>query len=324
MRFLIHPLARWARAARLSMLGDEPQWRMIGCGGLVMKIDRKDYSDRAYCVGLYERHILHLIRTIVRPGDVCIDVGAQKGYITLHLAKAVKSSGRVMAFEPDPRAMELLQAHCGRNRLENVALYPYALADAPGKCGFTLSKQLGWSSRFPNPLAAAVQASMIEVDTHRLDDVVAAPGVRPQSISFIKIDAEGSEPLVLAGAEQTLRTFRPILLFEVNKPSLRAANLSTEGMEERLRALGYQLYTILLMRVGFRLTLSLAPVESLACSIGEFDNILAVTSDAEHVRRMEAAAPGFRAMLLNTRTDGCQGQSPIVNSRHSRREGGKI
>jgi hypothetical protein len=59
-----------------------------------MRIDPKDRADRAFYLGSYEQHLARVIAATIRPGDVCIGVGAQKGFITLHLAKAV-GAGRL-------------------------------------------------------------------------------------------------------------------------------------------------------------------------------------------------------------------------------------
>jgi FkbM family methyltransferase len=248
-----------------------------------MRIDPKDSMDRAYYLGTYEQSLVHFIASEVRSGDVCIDVGAQKGFITLHLAKAVGAEGLVFAFEPDPRAMDALRSNIQRNALEQVRLFSCALGDCEASCRFVLSHQLGWSSRFPNDLAKTAVAATISVRTRRLDDIIAEEGIAPEThrISFIKIDAEGSEPLVLQGAQETLRRFRPIVHIEVNKPSLCAGGFSADSLEALLRPLDYQFYAIRFGRTGcLRCRLSLTPIESLTTDIGGFADVLAVSSSS--------------------------------------------
>jgi len=247
-----------------------------------MQIDPNDWMDRAFYLSSYEQHLVHLIAATVRSGDVCIDVGAQKGFITLHLAVAVGPGGQVMAFEPDPRAMEALSSHVLRNGFEQVKLYACALGDRDGVCEFVLSRQLGWSSRFPNEFAKAAVASITSVCTRRLDDVLAEVGVCPEThhLSFMKIDAEGSEPLILQGARETIERFRPTIHIEVNKASLYAGGFSTDSIEFLLRSLDYELYAIGFRRSGWllRRRLSLIPVASLASDIQGCQDLLAVSS----------------------------------------------
>ncbi len=281
LRLLVRPIRQSYQALRILPLGRVPKWRGVG-GTICMQIDPTDWMDRAFYLGAYEPHLVELIATTVRPGDVCFDVGAQKGFITLHLAKAVGPGGRVIAFEPDPRAMEVLTSNVQRNGYRQVSLQAYAVGDCDSRCAFGLSRQLGWSSRFPNDMAKPTVESTISVQTRSLDDIVKEMGIAPQThrLSFIKIDAEGSEPLILQGARETLERFRPTVHVEVNKPSLRAGGYSAASVEALLRPLGYQLYTIRFQRTGWlqRRRLSLVPVTSLTSDIGDHEDVLAVSS----------------------------------------------
>jgi FkbM family methyltransferase len=237
--------------------------------------------DRAFYFGSYEQHLVNLVAATVRTGDVCIDVGAQKGFITLHMADAVGPGGLVIAVEPDPRAMDVLRSNVRRNGFQNVRLYSCALGDCDGFCTFTLSHQLGWSSRFPNDLAKTAVATTISVPTRRLDDIIAEAGVAPggHRISFIKIDAEGSEPLVLQGAQETLAKFRPTIHIEVNKPSLYAGGFTADSLQTMLRQLDYQFYAIRLRRKGgLRRRLFLIPIASLTVDLGSCEDVLAISS----------------------------------------------
>ena len=281
LRTLARPI-RWGyRTFRTIPLGRAPKWRLVG-GQFYMNIDPKDWVDRAFYLGSYEQHLVRLIASTVRFGDVCVDVGAQKGFITLHLAKAVGPLGRVVAFEPDPRAMETLRSNIQRNGFAQVKLFSCALGDCDADCQFALSRRLGWSSRFPNDLAKPTIASTISVRTRRLDDILTDAGTvaGTHRISFIKIDAEGSEQLVLQGARETLARFRPTIHIEVNKASLWAGGFSTDSIESLLRSLDYELYAVRLSRTGAFLQrrLCLTPVASLTSDIGACEDVLAVNS----------------------------------------------
>lgn len=271
---------RWnCRAIRTILLGRAPQWRFVG-GKFYMRIDPHDVTDRAFYLGTFSPELIQLIAVLVRPGDVCLDVGAQKGFIALHMARAAGPSGRVIAFEPDPRAMDALRSNVQRNALEQVSLFPCALADSDAECKFALSRQIGWSSRFPNELARPTVISTVSVRTRRLDDVIAELGLQPLNdrLSLIKIDAEGSEPLVLQGALQTLQRFRPTIHIEINRASLRAGGFTSGSIEDLLRSLNYDLFTLRFRRAGawLRRRLNLRPVASLTSGMQVCEDVLAV------------------------------------------------
>lgn len=271
-------------AIRTQMLGRTKAWRVIK-GQFEMSIDPTDYMDRKFYLGTYSQPLIRLIDTIVRPGDVCVDVGAQKGYITLHLANAVGRMGHVLAFEPDPRAMKVMYGNVRRNNFEQVSLYDCGLGNGDGVCEFALSSQLGWSSRFPNEIAKATVASTTRITVRPLDEIVAEANIAPQThrLSFIKIDAEGSEPLILEGAQKTLKNFSPLLHIEINRASLRAGNFSVSAIDVLLDALDYDLYAIAFRRSGWRQkrSVSLSSMASLESEVHDCQDILAVPKHSD-------------------------------------------
>jgi FkbM family methyltransferase len=232
------------RRAKIATLGAAPSWRNVP-GGLQACIDPRDPFDCLYYCGLYEPHLFQLIGQVVHAGDVCLDIGAQKGYVAMRLARAVGPTGGVIAVEPDPRALDILRRNCTRNGLRNIRTFACAAAEAAGSCHFLLSSRLGWSTRFPNALAQTVPSQPTTVTTRTVDELVASGSLPPdRRIVFLKIDVEGSEPLVLRGAAETLRTHRPTLFLEINRGSLRAGGFSHDDIERPLLALGYRFRAI--------------------------------------------------------------------------------
>jgi FkbM family methyltransferase len=231
------------RRARLARLGATPSWRAVG-HHLEMWIDPADSMDREFYLGTYDPWLLHVVRCIVRAGDTCLDIGAHKGYVTLRLATLVGSGGRVYAFEPDPRARERLEEHGRRNWLPQVSVLPYAVGREAGDASFSLSTQLGWSSLFPNALARPTVTSTVEVAVRGLDELARTGelAVDVRKLSFIKIDTEGAEGLVLEGMRDILRASRPVLWIEINRDSLEVANTRTSHIESMLQELGFALF----------------------------------------------------------------------------------
>jgi FkbM family methyltransferase len=206
-----------------------------------MYLDPSDYMDRLFYLGSYDRILLQMIRDRVRKGDLCVDVGAQKGYVALQLSKQVGKSGLVMAFEPDSRARKHLDANLARNKAANTTVFPFALGTAEGTTTFHLSSQLGWSTRFPNALAKPTLCKRIQVPIRPLAHIFEDNRFRMSlpKLSFVKIDCEGSEAEVLQGMAGILRNASPAIWIEVNPGSLEAAGKSVESILMPLRDLGY-------------------------------------------------------------------------------------
>ncbi len=223
----------------------KPEWRRLDLG-FEMQIDSADPMDVDFYLGCYQQELLRLIRILVSTGDTVIDVGAQKGFISLILSKQVGLHGCVISIEPDPRAMQFLTTHIQRNRCGNVITFNYGLGATVESCAFALSAQLGWSSRYPNEAAQQCVTSIAQIPIRTLDDVMEEldSGTSSRKITFIKIDAEGSEPDIVSGGVKTISRHRPALYLEVNKRSLAMRGGQTDSAEALLRHLGYKFFWV--------------------------------------------------------------------------------
>lgn len=135
-------------------------------------------------------------------GSLCLDVGAHIGLSAITVA-ALHPDSRVVAFEPIPLAYRRLQQNLAANAITNVALVEAAVADISGTIFFNDNGP--WSvATFGTLPCKAV----------RLDDLDLG---RP---AFIKIDVEGFEPNVLAGARRLIAETRPLVLMEFNSWAL--------------------------------------------------------------------------------------------------------
>src|SRR5580700_10492879 len=125
-RGLIRSAAGRLRASyhrsRLRALGDEPRWVRVH-GGFEMFIDPSDDLDRDFYLGTFDPAMLKIISRTVRKGDICIDIGAQKGYVSLTLAQAVGNGGRVLAFDADKRAAAKLVANIERANQRMIEVF---------------------------------------------------------------------------------------------------------------------------------------------------------------------------------------------------------
>jgi len=181
-----------------------------------------------------------VMRRLVRAGDVVLDVGANLGVHTVLLAQLVGPQGRVLAFEPNAELFPGLQRTLAA--LPNVTLYPCALSDQDSQAvlfvpaDHSMAGLADWTRQPTRPIPCA---------TRRLDDLLAADGVRPPD--FVKCDAEGAERLVFEGARRTLdRSDAPIILFEANANNAAGFGRTRADAAEFLagRAAGYRFLAI--------------------------------------------------------------------------------
>lgn len=191
----------------------------------------------------YEQMLEDFYSELLRPGDVCVDVGAHVGRHTLPLARRVGPQGRVFAFEPIPAIAAQLRATIEAlpNHFSVVELQQCALADAEGETDFVLVHEApGYSGLRPRHYDAPVTTEVIRVDVRRLDDL--ASGM--PSVRFVKIDCEGAELRVLRGATSLLARDRPVVSFECGNASLESYDYDAGDIFDFWELHGYQIRSI--------------------------------------------------------------------------------
>jgi FkbM family methyltransferase len=154
-----------------------------------------------------------------RPGTTAVDAGANVGLFTVPLARAVGSSGRVLAFEPSRENAERLRRNVALNTLRNVTVHEAALGQTCGKAWLQVEGDPAYHALLP--VGSERHGRAVKVNVVRLDDAWIAAG-RP-TVSVMKVDVEGSEGLVLGGAEAVLEACRPTILVEASTPEARSA-----------------------------------------------------------------------------------------------------
>lgn len=173
----------------------------------------------------------------VGPGDWAIDIGANIGVVTGQLATRVGASGHAWAIEPVPRNCQRLRDLRERNGLEMIRSFDVALGAADGTLTLRLPPQGG--SAWASVTASWINGDKITVPVRSLDSLVAEHGIEAK-LAVIKIDVEGYEAQVLAGATETLARFRPLLDVEFNDEILRDAGSSSVELLARFQDAGYR------------------------------------------------------------------------------------
>jgi len=243
--------------------------------GIRLAIDASDYASCMMFYGRFSPELITLMNSIVQPGDSVVDVGAQLGYVTAHMAERVGSSGSVHSFEPDPNALLRLHSTVGSNNYSWVKIFPVALTDLEGEIDFNVSPVLGWSTAVNGTHHQGL--SKIRVRAASFDKLAENGEIR-RPVTFVKIDVEGLECAVLDGMQKMIRGDRPVILAEVNPLLLKPNGLNTVDLLSRLERFQYRLFLVVEspgVLNGGRVTLSpVAATEHLA-----FCDVLAVPEE---------------------------------------------
>ena len=99
-----------------------------------MAVDTTDVMGRMLATsGVWEPAATAAFRSLLSPGDVCVDVGAHVGYYTLLASKLVGPAGHVFALEPAPSTFEALSSNLASNAVTNVTALRFAAGAAHGR-----------------------------------------------------------------------------------------------------------------------------------------------------------------------------------------------
>ncbi len=182
---------------------------------------------------------IEAVRPLLRPGDVCLDIGAHGGSWTIPLSRMVPD-GHVYAFEALPYYARTLAATLRLLGARNVTLVAKAVKDdetpVPMVWKSAEGSHLSGLTHVARPGEAADPADCVPATT--LDRFCEGlPGGR---IAFVKCDVEGAELKVLRGAKRMIEKFRPAFYLEVNDQFCRAYGYSAADVFAFLEERGYR------------------------------------------------------------------------------------
>nr|CAD62205.1 Ata11 protein [Saccharothrix mutabilis subsp. capreolus] len=202
--------------------------------------DRETASRLTPTWGWWEPGTVELMRRMVTPGSLVFDVGAHVGYYTTLLADLVGPTGRVHAFEPHPGNFQAMRGNT--EALPNVTITNTAVADGAGARPLHFSGNTGRHSLFRTEFTGEAGRA-VEVPTTTLSEYWERLG-RPR-VDLIKVDVEGAEPLVIAGARELLAANPDVLVITEYYPrNLRWGGSDEHHYLELLRRSGLTCQTI--------------------------------------------------------------------------------
>lgn len=195
----------------------------------------------ALALSLYEPAERKFVEAACVEGTLFIDVGANVGLYTALAAHHGGVSGRVVALEPDPVSRRYLEQTIRMNHPERVVLHAVAATEAAGECTLFASK----SNRGDNRLTSHDQADeAIPVRGELLDTLLSGDDLGGRHL-FLKIDVQGGEGGVIAGAHRSLNAAASIpLLMEFWPEGLRAAGTDPTRLLSTLTDLGLTLHEL--------------------------------------------------------------------------------
>jgi FkbM family methyltransferase len=175
---------------------------------------------------IYDRQAAKVIRRVMSEDANGVDIGCHRGqFLQLFLERAPR--GAHFAFEPIPFLADAL-----KKRFQSVQVFDYALSDKAGHATFYLVPDAPALSGLNRRefIRGHAKRQEIPVRIERLDALIPAS----TRIHLIKIDVEGAEGPVIAGAVDTIQRNRPVVIFEHGEASSLAFGTSSADLHDLL------------------------------------------------------------------------------------------
>ena len=180
---------------------------------------------------LYEQEETTLLKKLLKKDMNVINIGANIGYFTLLAARQVGPQGKVFAFEPFPKTVELLQKNIDANGYSNVEVIPMAVSSKSGIAKLALKSDTAHNFLTEN----TSEFQTIDVPITTIDEYT-----KNHKTDFIIMDAEGYEPLILDGMAETLAKNPHIqIITEYNPYTLEIAGNTGENFIKKIENMGF-------------------------------------------------------------------------------------
>lgn len=210
---LKHRKKRYVRTTIDGIRYDLDLWTYVGC--------------TFYSLKTYEPKTVKVIKDILKPGMVAIDIGASFGILSFTMSKLVGEEGKVYCFEPSFYMFRKLERGIKLNRFTNIVPEKLALSDSR-RIETIVTKKFG-----------EIGSNKKNTETEKISFITLDEYVEKKkipSIEFIKIDTDGYEAEIIRGAKKCIKDNHPLMVIEFRKETVKE-------LIELLTDLGYNFYT---------------------------------------------------------------------------------
>ena len=203
--------------------------------GYEMSLDLGRKVQRDVYIGNYERAETRQVCSFLKPGMTVLDIGANIGYYTALAARMVGTEGRVFAVEPYPPNFRRLDSWIRNNHVGQARAFNFAL----GRTAATAQMFSAFADTDAPVLVAHNQPGVGAVEVRTLDSCL--DEWKLDRVDFLKLDVDGSETAVLAGACDALYAHKiRAILCEFSLEWLEQVGSSAEVLWATLVSAGFE------------------------------------------------------------------------------------
>lgn len=189
------------------------------------------YTDNGFGKDQYPE--IHYLKSIIKPGFTCVDIGANLGYYSYFLSQLSGHEGKVFAVEPIPVFAEIWKGNLKKYKSANLVLFPYALGDEEKLVEMGMPEVKGTVHHGMTRVVEENETGFekkFSVEMKKPDSLFSSI----EKIDFIKVDVEGYESNVFANMTDTIHKHKPIIQSELSGEKNRSKCI------EILQNMGYE------------------------------------------------------------------------------------
>lgn len=220
---------KWIRKFLQKVLSEEQYLYLLSTG-----------FQRLYKTGRLgdEYQDVYFLKKMIRPGDVCIDIGAHLGYYTFQLSRLTGDGGKVLAIEPVAKFHSVLQKRIVRKNHRNIELLKTALGGSGEFVEIGIPK-VNNQKKFGHARIRELSDWLEYVESEKVPNTSGDKLFgNLRRLDFIKCDVEGAEVAVFSSMLQVLQKHTPVLLCELADKNERIK------MQDMLKPSGYNIYIL--------------------------------------------------------------------------------
>lgn len=289
--FIHRPTQIWRRA-RAAMRPPQPGYRaLMTSWGIALTADpSRTIGRNIVTTGLYDIAVSEALVRLIVPGSTVIDAGANVGYMSVLMALAAGPEGKVVAFEPHPELVKILQTNvqsaAQQQAIAPIDVHEAALGETAGTAELIIPDAFGGNDGIASLVDEMVgPGRRVQVTLVTLDQVIG-----DAEIAVMKIDVEGFELQALRGGIEALRAHR------IRHVVFEDFHAGESQVMRLFESLGYRIYEI-----GWTVErLALAPFGSKSVgNVNEAPNFVATIDPEALLSR--CAASGWKVLSPSLR-----------------------
>jgi FkbM family methyltransferase len=215
--------------------------------GTFVTVPGDPFSLQLQRYSAHARNELAMLRSLLHPGDIVLDVGAHIGTLAIPIALAHERSVRVYAFEPQPEVYSLLERNVALNGLDGqISTFHGIVSDRPQSFRPLRNPALPPGRRNTGAMAFMPTTETGKVDDQGLPvfliDAMISAGDLPSHFDLLKIDTEGAELAVLRSCGALISRELPVIYVEINPTALQKFGTSVDDLDLFLQSHGYHYF----------------------------------------------------------------------------------